>query len=69
MITSVLIPLLIALFIIALEVYTGFALIGWAGDNLLVERAKSPGPYWFVITLHSLIFIVLPLYLIFLSPF
>jgi hypothetical protein len=44
-------------FIIALELFTGFAVIGWTGDNMLVEKEKSPGPYWFAITVQLLIFV------------
>ncbi|MEM7456348.1 MAG: hypothetical protein AAF456_18525 [Planctomycetota bacterium] len=51
---------LFSIFIIALELFTGFAVIGWTGDNMLVERARSPGPYWFAIVLHVLIAIGLP---------
>jgi hypothetical protein len=36
--------LLVSLGIIVLELFCGFALIGWTGDRMLVERAKSPGP-------------------------
>jgi len=50
-----------SLFVIGLELFTGCALIGWAGDNMVVEREKSPGPYWFAVILHSLIGIGLPL--------
>lgn len=53
--------LVVSLSIIVLELLTGFALIGWTGDSMLVERAKSPGPYWFAIVLHAAIGIALPL--------
>jgi hypothetical protein len=49
-----------SIFIVALELFTGCALIGWTGDNMVVQREKSPGPYWFAIVLHSLIGIVIP---------
>ncbi len=48
-------------FVIGLELYTGFAFLGWAGDNRVVEREKSPGPYWFAISFHLLIAIGFPL--------
>lgn len=54
-----------SLFIIALELLTGFAVIGWAGDSMVVEREKSPGPYWFTIVLHCLIGIALPVVVMF----
>ncbi len=53
--------------IICLELLTGFALIGLAGNEMLVEREKSPGPYWFAIALHFLIGIVFPYLLMFAS--
>ena len=48
---------------IALELYTGHAVVGWAGDNMVVERKKSPGPYWFAIVLHFVVGIGLPIFL------
>ena len=51
--------------IICLEPLTGVALIGLAGDEMLVEREKSPGPYWFAIALHFLIGIGAPYLLMF----
>ena len=56
---------LFSLFVICLELFSGCALIGWAGDHMVVERKKSPGPYWFTILLHSFIGIGLPLAFIF----
>ena len=54
-----------AIFIIAIELFTGCAIIGWTGDNMVVEREKSPGPYWFAVILHALIGVLLPiLYLV-----
>ena len=53
--------LLFALGIITVELFTGFAVVGWSGDNMVVQRAKSPGPYWFTILLHGLIGLGLPL--------
>ena len=53
--------LVVSLGIIVLELFSGFALIGWTGDRMLVERAKSPGPYWFTIVLHAAIGIAIPL--------
>jgi hypothetical protein len=37
------------------ELWTGIAVMGWTGDFATVERAKSPGPYWFTMALHTLI--------------
>jgi hypothetical protein len=36
------------------EVWTGYAVIGWAGDRSIIEKAKAPGPYWFAITLQAI---------------
>ncbi len=56
-----LVGLLFALGIILFELLTGFAVVGWSRDKMVVERAKSPGPYWFTIVLHGLIGLGLPL--------
>ncbi|MDP1561588.1 MAG: hypothetical protein Q8M16_09345 [Pirellulaceae bacterium] len=42
---------------IALELFTGFAVIGWAGDFMVVQKEKSPGPYWFAIIIQLLSFV------------
>lgn len=49
-----------SLFVLVLELYLGVAILGWVGDKMIVEREKSPGPYWFAIALHSIIGIGLP---------
>ncbi len=46
-----------AAFMIALELFTGFAVIGWAGDFMVVQKEKSPGPYWFAIIIQLLSFV------------
>lgn len=38
-----------------LELWTGIAVAGWAGDKSLIERATKPGPYWFVMVLQAAI--------------
>ncbi|WP_419193926.1 hypothetical protein [Novipirellula herctigrandis] len=43
-----------------LQLWTGVAFAGWSGDDSLVERSKSPGPYWFVMTLQTLALIIIP---------
>ena len=53
--------------IIVLELFTGFALMGWSGDNAVVSRETAPGPYWFTMALHIAVGIVLPLVVLFLS--
>ncbi|WDQ16666.1 hypothetical protein [Rhodopirellula sp. P2] len=50
-----------ALLLIGLELFTGCAMLGWAADKMVVEREKSPGPYWFAIALHSVVGIGLPI--------
>ena len=53
------------IFVVVMELFTGCAIIGWTGDNMVVPREKSPGPYRFAVILHSLAGILLPiLYLI-----
>ena len=43
-----------------LQLWTGIAFAGWSGDQSLIERDKRPGPYWFVMTLQTLVLIVVP---------
>ena len=35
-----------------LELWTGCAIAGWTGDRSIIQRSKSPGPYWFVMALQ-----------------
>ncbi|MCC9645282.1 hypothetical protein LOC71_23635 [Rhodopirellula sp. JC740] len=46
--------------LIALELFLGVAMLGWSADKMIVEREKTPGPYWFAIVLHTLVGIGLP---------
>lgn len=46
------------LFVIGLELYTGFALIGIAGDEMLVDRRKHPRQYWFSLVIQSMIMVM-----------
>ena len=46
---------LFAIFLLALELILGVAFVGWYGDNMVVEREKQPGPYWFTVVLHAVI--------------
>jgi hypothetical protein len=39
------------------ELWSGYAVIGWAGDRSVVERSKSPGPYWFAIVVQAICWI------------
>lgn len=32
----------------------GIAVIGWQGDRLFLDRSKTPGPYWLMMTLHTI---------------
>lgn len=43
-----------------LQLWTGIAVAGWAGDFKLVERETKPGPYWFVMLLQTALMIVVP---------
>ena len=49
---------LIALAIYTLELWTGVAVVGWAGDNSLIERQKGPGPYWLVMALQTAVIVI-----------
>ena len=44
---------LIGLSTYMLELWTGVAVVGWAGDKSLIERQKAPGPYWLVMALQT----------------
>lgn len=48
-----------------LELWSGFAFSGWASKNMLVEREKSPGPYWFIMALQTIVLITIPLLIAF----
>lgn len=39
--------------IFVLELWTGFAYIGWLGANGVIERETHPGPYWYAMVLHA----------------
>ncbi len=59
-------PFLIALFIdvccagtLILELWTGIAVVGWAGNSSTVNRQKDPGPYW--VSIGVQIFIIFAL--------
>ncbi len=51
---------IIALIILGAEFYLGIAVTGWQGDDIIVERNKTPGPYWMWMVLHTMICIGLP---------
>ena len=58
---ALIIILLFALFVVALELRTGVAVLGWPGNGRAAARRKNPGPYWIAITLHMLAGIGLPI--------
>lgn len=39
----------------ALELWTGCAVAGWKGDNTIITREQSPGPYWFVMIAQTIL--------------
>ena len=41
-----------------LQLWTGFAVVGWSGNIALVDRRTKPGPYWFVIALQTLLLVI-----------
>jgi hypothetical protein len=51
---------IISLLILGAEFYLGIAVTGWQGDDIIVERSKTPGPYWMWMTLHATVCIGLP---------
>ena len=51
---------IVAACVLLAELWTGIAVVGWSGDNMVVERSKSPGPYWFTMAIHTLIGVSLP---------
>ncbi len=44
-----------ALLTFAIELWTGIAVKGWAGDQAMVYRDQHPGPYWFVMALQAVV--------------
>ncbi|TWU17946.1 hypothetical protein [Allorhodopirellula heiligendammensis] len=39
-----------------LQLWSGFAIAGISGNNMLVDRRTKPGPYWFIMALQTVIF-------------
>ena len=39
--------------VLVAEFWMGIAVGGWSGET--IERAASPGPYWFTMALHTVI--------------
>lgn len=50
----------IAFLIFAFQLWSGSAIAGWAGDFALVHRRKTPGPYWFVLSVQAIALFVIP---------
>jgi hypothetical protein len=46
--------------VLAAEYWTGIAVVSWTGDQMTVERAKHPGPYWYTMALHTFVGVGLP---------
>ena len=51
---------LFGVIVVGIELFSGIAFLGWAGDFTLMERRKARGPFWFTITLHAVMLIVVP---------
>ena len=49
-----------SILILLAELWLGIAVTGWQGDDLYVERIKSPVIYWFVMAFHAFVCIGLP---------
>ncbi len=50
----------VAIVMYIVQLWTGIAVAGWAGDQALIDRAKNPGPYWFVMVLQTAVLIAIP---------
>ena len=50
----------VSLSILAAEFWLGIAVIGWQGEKLYLERAKTPGPYWMMMALHTIAGVGIP---------
>jgi hypothetical protein len=46
---------IVAFCVLVAEFWTGIAVVGWSGDKMVIERRKSPGPYWFTMAIHTVI--------------
>lgn len=58
------VPTILAIIAVAtyiLQLWTGVAVAGWSGDKSLIQRELSPGPYWFVMALQTLVIFGVPL--------
>ncbi len=48
--------------VLAAEFWAGIAVDGGTfGDDMVVEREKAPGPYWFTMAIHTAIGVGVPL--------
>ncbi len=47
--------------ILVAEFWTGFAVVDFSGDDMLIDRRKSPGPYWLMMAIHTAGSVGLPL--------
>ena len=60
------IPIVLGIIAVAtyvLQLWTGIAFAGWSGEQSLIERAKNPGPYWFVMALQTLVLVAIPVFI------
>ncbi len=46
--------------ILLAEIWTGIAVIGWQGEQPFLDRSKTPGPYWFMMLLHTIAAVGIP---------
>ncbi|TWT65083.1 hypothetical protein [Allorhodopirellula solitaria] len=44
-----------------LQLWSGFAVAGISGDQVLVDRRTRPGPYWFIMAIQTMILVVAPI--------
>lgn len=43
-----------------LQLWTGFAVAGWQGENALIDRRTRPGPYWIIMAFQTVVLILVP---------
>ena len=48
----------VAFCVLVAEFWTVNAVVGLSGEDMLIEREKSPSSYWFMMALHTLIGVI-----------
>ena len=50
----------VSLGVLIAEFWMGIAVPGLAADQPYIERSEHPGPYWFMMSLHTVVAVGLP---------